>query len=199
MTGRMRIRRVLDQGSVGSDVTVAGWARSVRSGKGVTFIALNDGSCLGGIQIVVGPELRNFEEVARLGTGSSLSVAGKLVESPAAGQRFELVAATVTVYQHATPDYPLQKKRHSFEYLRSIAHLRPRTNTFGALFRLRSFLSQAIHQFFGERGFLCVHTPIITGNDCEGAGELFRVTTLDPAALSRTPGGVELVLLLPLE
>ncbi len=191
MTGRMRIRRVLEQGSVGSDVTVAGWARSVRSGKGVTFIALNDGSCLGGIQIVVGPELHNFEAVARLGTGSSLSVAGKLVESPAVGQRFELVAATVTVYQDATPDYPLQKKRHSFEYLRSIAHLRPRTNTFGALFRLRSFLSQAIHQFFGERGFLCVHTPIITGNDCEGAGELFRVTTLDPAALSRAPGGVD--------
>ncbi len=186
MTGRMRIRQILAQGRGGDEYTVAGWVRSVRAGKGVAFVVLNDGSCLSGIQIVVEQQLPAFQEVSRLGTGSSLAVTGTLVESPAAGQRFELAAASVTIYQDATPDYPLQKKRHSFEYLRTIAHLRPRTNTFGALFRVRSFLAQAIHQFFAEEGFLCVHTPIITANDCEGAGELFRVTTLDPAA---PPGG----------
>jgi asparaginyl-tRNA synthetase len=191
MTGRTRIRQVLEQGKVGVEITVAGWARSVRAGKGVTFIALNDGSCLSGIQVVVGPELSNFDEVARLGTGSSLAVTGKLVESPAAGQQFELAATSVTIYQDATPDYPLQKKRHSFEYLRTIAHLRPRTNTFGALFRLRSFLAQAVHSFFAERSFLYVQTPIITANDCEGAGELFRVTTLDPASPPMAEGKVD--------
>lgn len=182
MTGRMKIRRVLEQASADADVSVAGWVRSVRAGKGVTFIALNDGSCLNGLQVVVGWALVNFDDVARLGTGSSLAVTGKLVVSPAAGQKFELIAESVTIYQNAAEDYPLQKKRHSFEYLRTIAHLRPRTNTFGALFRVRSFLAQAIHQFFAERDFLYVHTPIITANDCEGAGELFRVTTLDPVS-----------------
>ncbi len=191
MTGRIRIRQVLEQKLAGGEFTLAGWVRSVRAGKGVTFIALNDGSSLNGIQVVVGPEVINFDAVSRLGTGSSLAVVGTLVESPAAGQQFELMATTVTIYQDAPPDYPLQKKRHSFEYLRTIAHLRPRTNTFGALFRLRSFLAQAIHQFFGERGFLYVHTPIITGNDCEGAGELFRVTTLDSGAPPRIAGEVD--------
>ena len=190
MERRVRIRELLEQGRAGGEYTVAGWARSVRGGKGVAFIALNDGSSLSGIQVVADPSLPAFEEVSRLGTGSSLAVTGTLVASPAAGQRFELAARSVTVWQDAPPDYPLQKKRHSFEYLRTIAHLRPRTNTFGALFRLRSFLSQAVHQFFAERGFLYVHTPIITANDCEGAGELFRVTTLDPAA-PRGEGGVD--------
>ena len=191
MTGRLRIGQVLKQGRAGADISVAGWARSVRAGKGVTFIALNDGSCLNGLQVVVGPELPNFADVARLGTGSSLAVTGKLVESPAAGQRFELAAESVTIYQDATPDFPLQKKRHSFEYLRTIAHLRPRTNTFGALFRVRSFLAQAVHRFFAERGFLYVQTPIITANDCEGAGELFRVTTLDPGSPPMAEGRVD--------
>jgi asparaginyl-tRNA synthetase len=191
MAGRIRIRQVLLQGTGGDDCTVAGWVRSVRAGKEVVFIVLNDGSCLSGIQIVVDRQVPSFEALARLGTGSSLAVIGMLVESPAAGQRFELAATSVTIYQDAAPDYPLQKKRHGFEYLRSIAHLRPRTNTFGALFRVRSFLAQAIHQFFAERGFLCVHTPIITANDCEGAGELFRVTTLDAAAPPRTRGEVD--------
>ena len=182
MTGRVRIKRLLEQGLVGTEVTVAGWARSVRGGKGVAFIALNDGSSLNGIQVVVDAALPRFEEIARLGTGSSLAVTGILTASPAAGQRFELAALSVTIYQNASPDYPLQKKRHSFEYLRTIAHLRPRTNTFGALFRVRSFLAQAVHRFFAQRGFLYVQTPIITANDCEGAGELFRVTTLDPVS-----------------
>ena len=191
MTGRTRIRQVVEQGRVGADFTVAGWARSVRASKGVAFIALNDGSSLNGLQVVVGPDLPNFDAVARLGTGSSLAVTGRLVDSPAAGQRFELAAASVTIYQDAPPDYPLQKKRHSFEYLRTIAHLRPRTNAFGALFRVRSFLAQAVHQFFAERHFLYVHTPIITANDCEGAGELFRVTTLDPGSPPMAEGRVD--------
>ncbi len=191
MTGRMRIKQILAQGRGGEEYAVSGWVRSVRAGKGVAFIVLNDGSCLGGIQIVVDSLLPSFPQIVRLGTGSSLAVAGTLVESPATGQRFELAAASVTIYQDAALDYPLQKKRHSFEYLRTIAHLRPRTNTFGALFRVRSFLAQAIHQFFAERDFLCVHTPIITANDCEGAGELFRVTTLDLAAPPRIKGEVD--------
>ena len=127
MTGRVRIKRLLEQGLVGTEVTVAGWARSVRGGKGVAFIALNDGSSLNGIQVVVDAALPRFEEIARLGTGSSLAVTGILTASPAAGQRFELAALSFTIYQNASPDYPLQKKRHSFEYLRTIAHLRPRT------------------------------------------------------------------------
>jgi asparaginyl-tRNA synthetase len=141
---------------------------------------LNDGSTLDGIQVVVESMLPNFDAVCRIGTGTALTVSGALVESPASGQKWELAAHTVDIIGLADESYPLQKKRHTFEYLRTIAHLRPRTNTFGAVFRLRSRLAQAIHRFFADNGFLYVHTPIITASDCEGAGELFRVTTLEP-------------------
>jgi asparaginyl-tRNA synthetase len=151
----------------------------VRDSKNVVFIELNDGSCMAGLQVVVPAELANFEELRHLGTGAALSVEGELVASPAKGQVVELKAAKVEIVGTAEASFPLQKKRHSFEFLRDIAHLRLRTNTFGAVFRVRSVLAQAIHQFFADRGFVYVHTPIITGSDCEGAGEMFRVTTLD--------------------
>jgi asparaginyl-tRNA synthetase len=172
------------------DVTLKGWARTIRRGKGVAFVALNDGSCLASIQVVLDPSLANFEEVARAGTGACLTVSGELVESPASGQRWEVKARDVTILGDADSEYPLQKKRHTLEYLRSIAHLRPRSNTFGAVFRLRSALSFAVHRFFQERGFVHVHTPIITANDCEGAGEMFRVTTLPPLDPPRVEGQV---------
>jgi len=179
---RIRIKELLANGTPGRECELAGWVRSVRTSKEVAFITLNDGSNLAGIQIVADSVLANFADIARLGTGAALRITGRLVESPAAGQAREVAAAEVRIIGTADESYPLQKKRHSFEYLRSIAHLRPRSNTFGAVFRLRSRLAQAIHRFFSERGFLYVHTPIITASDCEGAGELFRVTTLDAAA-----------------
>jgi len=191
MTGKTRIKEALTAAEAGGGVTVQGWARTVRTGKGVTFIALNDGSCFSGLQVVAEPELSNFEEVSRLGTGAALRVTGRLVDSPAAGQRYELRAQSVEIVGPADESYPLQKKRHSFEYLRTIAHLRPRTNTFGSVFRVRSSLAQEVHRFFADRGFLYVHTPIITANDCEGAGELFRVTTLDPAAPPLVAGAID--------
>jgi asparaginyl-tRNA synthetase len=181
MRDKTRIREALADFSVGAQLQVAGWARSVRVGKGVTFIAINDGSCLANLQVVTAPELSNYAEICRLGTGAALKVQGRLVESPAAGQKHELHADLIEIVGPADDTFPMQKKRHGFEYLRTVAHLRPRTNTFGAVFRVRSSLAQAIHRFFAERGFLYVHTPIITANDCEGAGEMFRVTTLDPA------------------
>jgi asparaginyl-tRNA synthetase len=186
---RTRIAEVLDTTAVGSTVTVAGWVRSVRAGKELTFVALNDGSCLRSIQVISEPDGAGHGELSRAGTGSAVVVTGVLVESPAPGQRVELRATEARVVGAADDSYPLQKKRHSFEFLRTIAHLRPRTNTFGAVFRLRSSLSQAVHAFFADRGFLHVHTPIITANDCEGAGELFRVTTLDLEKPPRREGG----------
>ncbi len=189
--GRMKIKEVLATGKVGSELVVKGWVRTVRVGKNVTFIALNDGSCLASLQVVVEPAVSGYEEICGLGTGSAVSVRGKLAESPAAGQKHELHVLELTVVGPGDESYPLQKKRHSFEYLRSIAHLRPRTNTFGAVFRVRSSLAQAIHRFFAERGFLYVHTPIITANDCEGAGEMFRVTTLDMAGPPLVSGKVD--------
>jgi asparaginyl-tRNA synthetase len=191
MSERIRIKSALTEFIAGDLLLVAGWARSVRVGKGVTFIALNDGSCLSTLQIVADPGLDNYDEVARIGTGTSLMVRGRLMESPAAGQRFELRAERIEIVGSADESYPMQKKRHGFEYLRTVAHLRPRTNTFGAVFRVRSSLAQAIHRFFADRGFLYVHTPIITANDCEGAGELFRVTTLDVARPPLSNGEVD--------
>jgi asparaginyl-tRNA synthetase len=181
MRERTRIKDALADFPVGAELQVAGWARSVRVGKEVTFIALNDGSCLASLQVVTAPELSNYADICRVGTGAALKVRGRLMESPAAGQKFEMHAESIEIVGQADETFPMQKKRHGFEYLRTVAHLRPRTNTFGAVFRVRSSLAQAIHRFFAERGFLYVHTPIITANDCEGAGELFRVTTLDPA------------------
>jgi len=179
---RMRVHELLAGGTAHKNCTVSGWVRSLRASKEVAFIVLNDGSNQAGIQVVAGRELDNFPAICRITTGSALRVEGELLESPAAGQQWELAAKSIEVIGCADDSFPLQKKRHSFEYLRSIAHLRPRTNTFGAVFRLRSKLAQAVHRFFAERNFLCVHTPIITASDCEGAGELFRVTTLDASA-----------------
>lgn len=191
MGKRTRIREILSASEAGVEAVVKGWARTVRVGKDVTFIALNDGSCMSSLQVVAGPELSNYADVVRLGTGSAVAVTGLLVESPAAGQRFELQARSVEIVGLADESYPMQKKRHSFEYLRTVAHVRPRTNTFGAVFRVRSMLAQAVHRFFADKGFLYVHTPIITGNDCEGAGELFRVTTLDMARPPLVNGAVD--------
>ena len=169
---------------------VQGWVRTRRTGKNLSFMALNDGSCLSNLQVTVDPSLENYDEITKLGAGPSVGVEGELAESPGKGQRVELRAERVTVYGAAQVDsYPLQKKGTSLEFLRSIAHLRPRTNTFGAVFRLRNALAFAIHRFFQERGFLWVHTPIISSSDCEGAGELFQVTTLDLADVPRGEDG----------
>ncbi len=191
MNGRMKIRDILSAGKAGGEIVVKGWVRTVRVGKNVTFIALNDGSCMASLQVVAEPNTPNYQQICGLGTGSAVAVRGMLAESPASGQKYELHAIEVSIVGTSDESYPMQKKRHSFEYLRSIAHLRPRTNTFGAVFRVRSALAQAIHRFFGERGFLYVHTPIITANDCEGAGEMFRVTTLDMAKPPLVDGKVD--------
>ena len=158
---------------------VAGWVRNIRVSKKFGFIELNDGSFFQNLQIVFEEDLGNFEEIAKLGVGTALIVQGRLTASPGSGQAFELKAIEIAVEGSCPSDYPLQKKRHSFEYLRTIAHLRPRTNTFSAVFRLRSVLAYAIHQYFQERGFVYVNTPIITASDCEGAGEMFQLTTLN--------------------
>ena len=164
---------------LGQNITVSGWVRTSRSSKEFGFIELNDGSFFKGLQIVFDNTLSNFSEVEKVSVGSSLEVEGELVESPAAGQAFELKAAKITVISLAPENYPLQKKKHSFEFLRTIAHLRGRSNTFSAVFRLRSTLSYAIHKFFQEEGFNYIHTPIISTSDAEGAGEVFQITTLD--------------------
>jgi asparaginyl-tRNA synthetase len=171
-------------------ILVRGWVRTKRDSKGgFSFVEVNDGSSLRNLQVVAGADLPNYEEVRRLTTGSSVEAEGLLVASPGRGQAVELNARRLLVIGWAPEDYPLQKKRHSFEFLREIAHLRGRTNTLGAVFRMRNVLSRAIHDFFQERGFSCVHTPVITAMDCEGAGELFRVTTLDPEAVPRLETG----------
>ncbi|MDO4983026.1 MAG: asparagine--tRNA ligase [Eubacteriales bacterium] len=161
-------------------ITVCGWARSIRDNKHFGFIALNDGSCFKPLQVVFAREsLENYDEIAHQNVGAALICTGRLVLTPDAQQPFELKAEKIEVEGVSTPDYPLQKKRHSVEYLRTIQHLRPRTNLFSATFRVRSVAAQAVHEFFQQRGFVYVNTPIITGSDCEGAGEMFRVTTLD--------------------
>ena len=160
-------------------VTVGGWIRSIRDSKTFGFIVLNDGSYFETLQVVYHDKMENFAEISKLNVGAAVIVTGTLVATPQAKQPFEIQADTVEVEGASAPDYPLQKKRHSFEYLRTIAHLRPRTNTFQAVFRVRSLTAYAIHKFFQERGFVYVHTPLITGSDCEGAGEMFQVTTMD--------------------
>ncbi len=164
---------------MGEEIKLTGWIRTSRLSKTFGFIELNDGSFFKNIQIVFDDSLPNFEKVGKLSIGSAIQIEGEVVESPGKGQTFEVQAKGVEITGESSMDYPLQKKRHSFEYLRTIAHLRPRTNTFTAVFRVRSLLAHAIHSFFQERGFVYVHTPIITGSDCEGAGDMFRVTTLD--------------------
>ena len=173
-----------------SGVRVSGWVRTVRDSKAFAFIALNDGTCFKPLQIVVEEaNVSNYKEIARLNVGSAVEAEGTLVPTPGAQQPFELKASRVTVVGASTPDYPLQKKQHSVEFLRSIAHLRPRTNLFSAVFRIRSLAAQAIHEFFHDKGFVYVHTPLITTSDCEGAGEMFRVTTLDPENPPRREDG----------
>ncbi len=171
-------------------VTVSGWARTVRDSKTIGFMELNDGSCFKGVQIVFEDGVvHNFKEIAKLNVGSAVTVEGTVVLTPEMRQPFEIHAKSIVVEGASTPDYPLQKKRHSMEFLRTIAHLRPRTNTFSALYRVRSEVAFAIHTFFHQQGFVYAHTPLITGSDCEGAGEMFRVTTLDPENPPRTEDG----------
>ena len=170
-------------------VTVGGWIRSIRDSKTFGFIVVNDGSYFEPLQVVYHDKMENFQEISKQNVGAAIVVTGTLVATPQAKQPFEIQAKTVTVEGASAPDYPLQKKRHSFEYLRTIAHLRPRTNTFQAVFRVRSLTAYALHKFFQERGFVYVHTPIITGSDCEGAGEMFRVTTMDMENVPKTENG----------
>ena len=179
-SSRRRISDVLKMTPPVDGVRVKGWLRTVRVSKEVVFLNVNDGSNMDGLQVVADGSLPNADEIRHLTTGSAVSVEGRLVDSPAKGQAVELKATAVEIVGRAAPDYPLQKKRHSFEFLRTIAHLRNRTNTYGAVFRVRSVLAQAVHAFFADRGFIYVHTPIITSSDCEGAGEMFRVTLFDP-------------------
>jgi len=183
-----RIANILRDGQPEQTVQVQGWIRTKRELKEFTFLEINDGSSLANLQIVLNLDLPDYANVVKkLNTGGSVAVTGKLVASPAKGQRIELHADTLTLYGDADPEtYPLQKKRHSFEFLRTIGHLRVRTNTYGAVFRVRNACATAVHQFFQERGFLWVHTPIISASDCEGAGEMFAVTSLDLNKLPQT-------------
>jgi asparaginyl-tRNA synthetase len=171
------------------EVSVGGWIRSIRDSKTFGFIVLNDGTYFQPIQIVYNNEMENFTQISKMNIGAALIVTGTLVATPNAKQPFEIQALKVEIEGESTPDYPLQKKRHSFEYLRTISHLRPRTNTFQAVFRVRSLCAYAIHKFFQEQGFVYVHTPLITGSDCEGAGEMFQVTTMDLSEIPKTAEG----------
>ena len=171
------------------EIQVGGWVRSLRDSKTFGFIVLNDGSYFETLQVVYHDGLENFNDICKVNVGAALIVKGTLVATPQAKQPFEIQATEVTVEGASAADYPLQKKRHSFEYLRTISHLRPRTNTFQAVFRVRSLIAYAIHQYFQEKGFVYVHTPLITGSDCEGAGEMFQVTTLDLNNVPKTGDG----------
>jgi asparaginyl-tRNA synthetase len=192
---RTRIVNALSSEGIGSEITVMGWVRTKRESKGgFSFIEVNDGSCLTNLQVIAGDQLPNYAtEVLKIQTGCSVKVTGSLLASPGKGQNVELKAEKIEVLGWADQEaYPLQKKRHSFEFLRTVAHLRPRTNTFGAVARVRNALSMAVHRFFQDRGFLYVHTPIITGSDCEGAGAMFKVTTLDLAKVPLIDGRPDL-------
>ena len=187
------IRSIHRRSAAGGPGKVQGWLRTVRHGKAVSFLDVSDGSCLDGLQVVANPETEGFESVVRkLATGAAISAEGEVVESPGKGQRYELHATKVTLEGAVAAGYPLQKKRHSFEFLRTIAHLRPRTNTIAAVFRVRNAASMAIHDFFQREEFIYLHTPIVTASDAEGAGEMFRVTTLSDTDPPRNEeGGVD--------
>jgi asparaginyl-tRNA synthetase len=185
-----RVALLLAREAPGGRVVVQGWLRTARHGKGVSFLEVSDGSCMAGIQIVAEPALANYEsDVLALRTGCAIEAEGELVTSPASGQRFEIHADRITVVGPVGDDYPLQKKHHSFEFLRTLGHLRMRTNTLGAVMRVRHAASRAIRRFFDERGFLELNTPILSTSDCEGAGSMFRATHFDPASAPRTPEG----------
>ena len=189
---RTEIKKLYEnaQDFAGKSVTVYGWVRTLRDSKTIGFIEINDGSCFKGVQVVFESErVANYKDVAKLNVGAAIKVTGTLILTPQAKQPFEINAEEIGIEAVSTPEYPLQKKRHSLEYLRTIAHLRPRTNTFSAVFRIRSEAAYAIHKFFNDRGFVYAHTPLITCSDCEGAGEMFRVTTLDQENLPRTEDG----------
>ncbi len=179
----MRIKEILKSAEIQSTITIEGWVKTKRELKGFSFIEVSDGSTMNGLQVIINKDLPDYEAIIKkLNTGASVTATGLVVESPGKGQRIEVQASSVTVHGEADPEtYPLQKKRHSFEFLRTIGHLRGKTNTLGAVMRVRNACSTAIHQFFQERGFLWVHTPIITASDCEGAGEMFAVTNFDLA------------------
>ena len=182
---RTLIKRVLLRDEPCDEIHIAGWVRTRRDSKAFSFLEINDGTCLANLQVVADAGIPGSDELAAMNTGASVEVRGRLVPSPAAGQKWELQATSIRLVGGVPEDYPLQKKGHSAEFLRSIAHLRPRTNLHGAVFRTRSRMAFAIHRFFQERDFVHVHTPIITASDCEGAGEMFRVTTLPDEKISR--------------
>jgi asparaginyl-tRNA synthetase len=187
---RFRIKKLIAEGNTGQEVSVCGWVRTKRESKGIAFIALNDGSTQDTLQLVIPETSQAFQKLIHCNTGAAIKAAGILKESPAQGQRFEIEVSEIEVFGDADPaNYPLQKKGHTLEFLREIGHLRPRTNTFGAVFRVRNILSEAVHEFFQSRGFIWVHTPIITASDCEGAGDLFTVTTLDLEKLPKGDNG----------
>lgn len=178
---RTLIKRALISDGPLDPITIKGWVRTRRDSKEFSFLEMNDGSCLANIQCVADAGIPGYDEVAKMTTGSAVGITGKLIESPGKGQKWEIHATSLELIGEAPADYPLQKKGHTAEFLRSISHLRPRANLYGAVFRMRSRMAQAVHRFFDERDFSCIHTPIVTASDCEGAGEMFRVTTLDPS------------------
>ncbi len=189
--GRVRIKKILSEGNVGKEVTVCGWVRTKRESKGFAFIALSDGSSQETLQLVIPGEIPAYNDLHQCNTGTAIKARGILKESPGKGQNIEMEVSELNIYGGVDPSvYPLQKKGHSLEFLREIGHLRARTNTYGAVFRVRNVLADAVHEFFQNRGFLWVHTPIVTASDCEGAGELFTVTGLDFENLPRKRDGV---------
>ena len=190
MSSRTKIEALLRAGETGAEVTVKGWVRTKRGNNHVNFIALNDGSTINSLQIVADPAVISEETLKQVSTGACIAATGPLVESQGSGQKVEMQAATIEVLGPADPEkYPLQPKKHSFEFLREIAHLRPRTNTFGAIFRMRHAMAYAVHHFFNQKGFVYWHSPIITGSDAEGAGEMFKVTTMDLNDVPKTEEG----------
>lgn len=188
---RIKIHTLLTSELLETEVLIMGWVRTRRDAKTFSFIEVNDGSCLKNLQVIADDTLINYDDIKKISTGSAVKIIGNLVPSKGSGQKWEVQAKTVSILHLAPETFPLQKKRHSDEFLRTIAHLRPRTNKYGATFRIRSELAFAIHKFFKERGFYYIHTPIITGSDCEGAGEMFRVTSFDLENMPKADGKID--------